>query len=112
MAITCRPGDAETIRYLQRRGMAREAAFFLPYIRPGMTLLDCGCGPGSITLELAEALAPGEVLGIDRDSSRIEIATRLASERGVANVRFQTADVLELPFPDARFDAVFAHAVL
>ena len=104
--------DAETIRYFQRRGMAREAAFFLPHIQPGMTLLDCGCGPGSITLELAEVLASGEVVGIDRDSSRIEIATRLAAERGVANVRFHTADVLELPFAEARFDAVFAHAVL
>ncbi len=104
--------DAETIRYLQSRGIAREAAFFLPYVRPGMTLLDCGCGPGSITLGLAESLAPGTVTGIDRDASRIEIAEQSASERGTANVRFQTADVLDLPFSDASFDAVFAHAVL
>ena len=104
--------DAETIRYLQSRGIAREAAFFLPYVRPGMSLLDCGCGPGSITLGLAEALAPGAVVGVDRDASRIEVAEQSASERGVANVRFQTADVHELPFADASFDAVFAHAVL
>ncbi|MYA50132.1 MAG: class I SAM-dependent methyltransferase [Chloroflexi bacterium] len=77
-----------------------------------MSLLDCGCGPGSITLGLAEVLAPGEVVGIDRDASRIEIAEQSTSERGVANVRFQTADVHELPFADASFDAVFAHAVL
>ncbi|MCY4447513.1 MAG: class I SAM-dependent methyltransferase [Chloroflexi bacterium] len=104
--------DSEAIEYLQSRGVAREAAFFLPYVRQGMTLLDCGCGPGSITLGLAEALAPGEVVGIDRDSSRIEVAEQSASERGIADVRFQTADVHELPFPDASFDAVFAHAVL
>ena len=104
--------DAENIRYFQSRGIAREAAFFLPHVKPGMSLLDCGCGPGSITLGLAEALAPGEVVGIDSDASRIEIAEQSASERGVANVRFQTADVQELPFADASFDAVFAHAVL
>ena len=104
--------DAENIRYFQSRGIAREAAFFLPHVRPGMTLLDCGCGPGSITLGLAEALAPGEVVGVDRDTSRVEIAEQAAAERGVANVRFQTADVHELPFADASFDAVFAHAVL
>ncbi len=104
--------DAETVRYLQSRGVAREAAFFLPYVRPGTTLLDCGCGPGSITLGLAGALAPGEVAGIDSDASRIEIAEQSASERGTANVRFQTADVQALPFADASFDAVFAHAVL
>lgn len=104
--------DAETVRYLQSRGVAREAAFFLPHVKPGMTLLDCGCGPGSITLGLAEALAPGVVVGVDRDASRVEVAERAASERRVANVRFQTADVQELPFADASFDAVFAHAVL
>ena len=104
--------DADTIEYLQSRGVAREAAFFLPHVRPGMTLLDCGCGPGSITLGLAEELASGEVVGVDRDPTRIEVAEQAAAERGVANVRFQTADVLELPFADACFDAVFAHAVL
>ena len=104
--------DAENIRYFQSRGIAREAAFFLPHVRSGMTLLDCGCGPGSITLGLAEAIAPGEVVGVDRDASRIEIAEQSASERGVANVRFQAADAHELPFPDASFDTVFAHAVL
>ena len=104
--------DAETVRYLQRRGVAREAAFFLPHVGPGMTLLDCGCGPGSITLGLAEALAPGEVVGVDRDASRVEIAEQAAAEQGVDNVRFQTADVQHLPFADASFDAVFAHAVL
>jgi ubiquinone/menaquinone biosynthesis C-methylase UbiE len=38
----------------------------LPFLRSGMTLLDCGCGPGSITLDFAEILSPGEVVGLDR----------------------------------------------
>jgi cyclopropane fatty-acyl-phospholipid synthase-like methyltransferase len=37
------------------------AAFLLPHLRPGMDLLDLGCGPGSITLGLAAAVAPGKL---------------------------------------------------
>ena len=63
-----------------------------------MKLLDCGCGPGSITLELAEVVHPGNVVGIDGDTRRIEVSERLASEGGITNVRFQMADVYDLPF--------------
>lgn len=85
------------------------AAFFLPYLKPGMSLLDCGCGPGSITVGLAERVAPGQVIGVDVGESSIEAAQRLAVERGVSNVRFQVASVYELPFPEGTFDAVFTH---
>ncbi len=85
------------------------AAFFLPYLKPGMSLLDCGCGPGSITVDLAERAAPGQVTGLDVGESSIEAARELAVERGVSNVRFQVASVYELPFPDNAFDAVFTH---
>src|SRR3990172_3910305 len=48
-----------------RRTAAANAAFFLPRLQPGMRLLDCGCGPGSITAGLAEAVAPRGGGGID-----------------------------------------------
>jgi SAM-dependent methyltransferase len=76
------------------------AAFLLPHLRPGMTLLDLGCGPGSITVGLAAAVAPGETTGIDVDTVPID---------GVTVV---TGDVMNLPFPDASFDAVYASALL
>ena len=41
------------------------AAFFLLHLRPGMRLIDCGCGPGSITVDLAQAVTPGAAIGID-----------------------------------------------
>lgn len=94
----------------------RTASFFfatlLTRLRPGMRVLDCGCGPGSITLDLAEAVAPGEVIGIDLEASQVARAEVNASDRGIANARFQVGDAHKLPFPDASFDAVCAHSVL
>ena len=49
-------------------------AFFLPYLHPGMTVLDCGCGPGTITIGLAEAVAPGEAVGVDLEASQVDRA--------------------------------------
>jgi ubiquinone/menaquinone biosynthesis C-methylase UbiE len=94
-----------------RRTAAVNAAFFLPYLRPGMDLLDAGCGPGSITIGLAEAVAPGKVVGIDTNPAAIGAARQLAAEHRVANVSFEVVDLHESPFPPANFDAIFAHAV-
>ncbi len=99
------------------RGMAarsadRQAAFFLRHLQQGMSLLDCGCGPGTITLGFAEVVAPGEVVGIDIGPSEIERAQTNARERQLLNARFEVANAYEIPFPDASFDAVFAHTLL
>jgi SAM-dependent methyltransferase len=94
------------------RTASQEAAFLLRFLRPGMRVLDVGCGAGSITLGLAEAVAPGEMVGVDLQPSQVEQARALGAVRGVRNVRFEVADVYRLPFPDGSFDAVFAHAVL
>ena len=95
-----------------RRTAARNAAFFLPELRPGMRLLDAGCGPGSITVGLAQAVAPGEVIGIDANPKAVEAASAAAEAAGVTNVRFEVVDLHRMPFEDESFDAVFAHAVL
>jgi len=77
-----------------------------------MMVLDCGSGPGSMTIEIAERVAPGQVIGIDLDRGQCERAGALAAARGVSNVRFEPADVYALPYPDATFDAVFSHALV
>ena len=94
------------------RTAAKEGAFFLPYLRQGMRLLDVGCGPGSITLGLAETVSPGYAVGIDFQPTQIAQAQALSAARGVKNTRFEVADAYQLPFPDGCFDAVFANAVL
>ena len=97
---------------LEERTASVDAAFLLPHLRSGMRVLDVGCGPGTITLGLAQSVAPGEVVGVDLQESMVERARALAAERGIANVRFDLADAYELPFPDRSFDAALEHRVL
>ena len=97
---------------MARRTAASEGAFFLRRLAAGMRVLDVGCGPGSITVGFAEAVSPGEVIGVDFQESQVARAQALGEARGLKNVHFQVADAYELPFPDHCFDAVFAHAVL
>jgi SAM-dependent methyltransferase len=77
-----------------------------------MRLLDIGCGPGSITRGLAERLAPGQVVGLDLSPEILIAARQDAAARGLTNLQYQQGDVYGLSFPDASFDAVFAHQVL
>lgn len=56
------------------RTAERQAAFALSYLRPGMDLLDAGCGPGTITIGLAKRVAPGRVAALDHDRQHIEAA--------------------------------------
>src|SRR4029453_15750586 len=73
---------------------------------------DLGCGPGSITVDLGQALAPGEAIGIDLREDALAQGRALARARGIANVTFETARVYQPPYPDSSFDAAFACAVL
>jgi ubiquinone/menaquinone biosynthesis C-methylase UbiE len=93
------------------RTAEQQAAFVLPHLRPGMNLLDVGCGPGTITLGLARAVAPGHVTGIDYDGVHIDTARKLALAQEVANVTFHTGNALSLPFEDGTFDAAFENNV-
>jgi SAM-dependent methyltransferase len=92
------------------RTASQQAAFFVPHLHSDMRLLDCGCGPGTITVGLAEIVAPGEVVGIDVDEAALEQAQTAQKDR--ANVHFEYGNLYSLPFPNSTFDAVFSHAVL
>lgn len=94
------------------RTAQNSAGYLLEHLRPGMTVLDVGCGPASITLDLAELVAPGVVTGIENAPAPLETARVAAAERGDTTTRFELADVMELPYDDDSFDVVHAHQVL
>jgi demethylmenaquinone methyltransferase/2-methoxy-6-polyprenyl-1,4-benzoquinol methylase len=74
---------------------------------PGDSALDVCCGTGDLALELSRRVAPaGRVVGCDFSEPMLDLAREKAAERGVAGVRFEWADALELPYDAARFDAV------
>ena len=99
-------------RYVANRDARRFLPFLLPHVRSGMSVLDVGCGVGSIALDLAPTVAPGRMVGIDADAGQIEVARGSAAERGIDNAEFFTASVYDLPFEAATFDVVYANAVL
>ncbi len=104
--------DQAAADFLGRRRANTHAAFFLAHLRPEMRLLDGGCGPGTMTTDLAKIVAPAEVIGIDIEPSQIKLARTTAAKSGVSNVRFEVSDLYSLPFPDESFDAAFLHGVL
>jgi len=104
--------SAFTLKHHASRTAASHAAFFLPYLQPGMSLLDCGSGSGSITVGLAQVVAPGQVTGIDISEVEITRARGSAAVEGIANVHFEVGNVYKLAFPAQSFEAVFAHNVL
>lgn len=95
-----------------RRTVQQQGQWFLPYLQSGMSLLDCGCATGSITVGLAATVAPGQVIGIDRSAAEIERARARVAKTGVTNLRFDVGDIYQLDFPDNHFDAIFCHNVL
>jgi len=96
------------------RTAENSAAYLLPHLRAGMSLLDVGCGPGSITADLAARLAPGTVVGIDPAPEVVEQA-RAAVAGLPVGVRVEVGDVLDWtsgPAGPEHFDVVHAHQVL
>lgn len=88
------------------------AAYLLERLTPGDSVLDIGCGPGTITADLAALVAPGHVVALDRSPDIVDEAVALASDRGLDNVTGHVGDVHSIEFPDAHLDVVHAHQVL
>lgn len=95
------------------RRASEAAAFVLPQLKSPMRLLDFGCGPGTITNDLAEHLMPnGSVVGIDSSEVVISQANAGALEKGISNVKFEANSIYDTGYADESFDAVYAHQVL
>jgi SAM-dependent methyltransferase len=94
------------------RTAENSARYLLPYLAPDQQILDVGCGPGTITLDLARIATDGRVLGIDTAQTVVAAAAQAAAASGVANVAFECADGTALEYDDESFDVVHAHQVL
>jgi SAM-dependent methyltransferase len=93
---------AEQMRLLEPAGIA-----------PGHRVVDLGCGPGFLSLAVAEIVgAAGAVHGVDINSRFIADATRRANERGLACARFHHVAGAALPLDTASIDVVVAKNVL
>jgi SAM-dependent methyltransferase len=100
------------LRAHRRRTAENSAGYLLPYLEAGMSVLDVGCGPGTITVDLAARVAPGRVTAVELTDEALNLARAEAQTRNQSNVSFTTSDVHALDFPDHTFDVVHAHQVL
>ena len=106
-------GYSEDFRQLlDRRSASTHAFHLLPHLKPGLRVLDFGCGPGNISVGLAERIAPGEFHGIDMEASQVELARAAAAAGGHDNMTFHVGNVNSLPFENDYFDVAHCHAVL
>lgn len=97
-------------RILRRRTLQRDHRGLAELLRPGMSVLDIGCGAGSITAGIARAVGPqGRVVGIDRDETLLEMA---CAEHGmISNLHFESGDANTMRY-FAEFDIVTASRTL
>lgn len=94
------------------RTAANSAGYLLSSLRPDMKILDIGCGPGTITADLAALVPDGDVTGVDFEPKVLEEAQANANTRGLMNIRFHSGSIHALPYSDDIFDVVHAHQVL
>ena len=103
--------DRSVLDYLTFRAK-KSFGFVLPHLRPGMDVLECGCGPGVVTFEIAEKVAGGGVTGIDIDKGLIDSHNKKVKDSNVKNLKFEIADVHGLPYADNSFDVVYGNRAL
>lgn len=92
------------------RTIANSAAYLRPFLTAQTRLLDVGAGPGTITMDFADAVA--RVTATEIDEAALSLSRDLAERRSVSNIDFSVEDVHALSFPDGSFDVVHAHQVL
>ena len=108
-----RTGYIEPVANLLRSYTAEaNVPLLLPYVRPGLRVLDFGCGLGSISMGLAKAAAPGEMHGVGDNALTIEEAQARARAIGQDNATFHVANLTDLPFEDGFFDVANCHNIL
>jgi len=93
------------------RTAENSAAHLIAHLRPGDRLLDVGSGPGTLTLDLAERVAPGLLTALEHTAEALDLTRAEAARRG-RELDLVVGDVHALALPDDAFDVVHAHQVL
>ena len=105
----------DLLAWLLTRGRERafrERLISLAGLQPGNSILDIGCGTGTLAIAATRHVGPaGSVHGIDASLQMIARARRKAAKTGSPAV-FQIAAAESLPFPDGRFDVVLSTLML
>ena len=94
------------------RTVENSLAYGQAHLRPGMTVLDLGCGAGTITADIAGRIAPGRVIAVDIDLGVLALASQTAADRGLVNIDFQVGDAYGLDLADGAVDMAHAHQLL
>ena len=98
------------------RTVENSVKFITNVLEPDFKVLDVGCGPGSITIDLAKNYLTkgGSVIGVEPTEDIINAANSMKQSSGadVDNVSFQIGSIYNLPFEDNTFDLVFSHQVI
>jgi len=79
-------------------------------VRPGLSVLDIGCGSGLDALLCTRRLGDGSVVGIDLTPAMVDRARGAAQTADAQRVRFAIGDMEHLPLPERSFDLVIANA--
>jgi ubiquinone/menaquinone biosynthesis C-methylase UbiE len=82
-------------------------------LAPGMDVLDLGCGPGRLTIPVAQRVGPqGAVVGLDIQEKMLQRARARAAAAGLQNIHFVQAGAGAGALPHAAFDRAFLVTVL
>ncbi|MGI9016250.1 MAG: methyltransferase domain-containing protein [Euzebya sp.] len=101
-------GHAEPVLRSHRwRTADNSAAYLMPHLAEGQEILDVGCGPATITMDLGRRFPGSTIMGIDPSAEVLAGVTDLPG-----NVTLTQGDIFHQTFPDDRFDVVHAHQVL
>lgn len=107
------PKTLDLSRELRFRDDRKE--FFLKSLGllPGMTVVDSGCGPGTLIRKLAKWLGTeSKIIGVDRDHTFLDYAKNKALEQGLTNIEYLNGDILKIPLESDSVDACTSHTVI
>jgi ubiquinone/menaquinone biosynthesis C-methylase UbiE len=106
-------GHHETVLRSHRwRTVENSAAYLLPHVKPEMSLLDIGSGPGTITADFAALMPSGRVTALEATGDAMALTQGEIERRNLTNVSYVVSDIHAIDLPDDAFDVVHAHQVL